>query len=352
MDFWDLTKLLVRRWYIALPTLVASLAVAVGTIGQVTPDYIATAYVQLVPPVVPPTPIGQLTPGQPNPWLGLGPHAIGNAANVIIKDQTVIDELKDHGYSGTYAVEMDQTSPLVKIEVMGDSERQSRETAERLVARHIASVAALQTQYGVPVADLVTARRLDGGTNVKVSDSKVKRAWAAGAGASVLLTVALTIAMDAWLRQRARRRDDAEAPLPRTEPRHPTSDTIPQGAAATVPPPDSDPAATVSVPADVPPPPTRADAGQPVAAPVAGQPVVAVAAATEGKNGKSGAVPDVTVTFQTGREPETADDAATNGEPESRLPAEYSHDATIVLPLAMAGRKQWPARDGESKQRR
>ena len=206
MDFWDLTRLLVRRWWIALPMLLLSAALAVLTVSLVKPDYTATAYVQLVPPAVGSPAPGQPTADQRNPWLGMGLRSIGDAARVTVLDKTVVDELKARHYSDSYTVELDQSSPLTTFQVVGDSRQQAREAADFLVTRYTRSIATLQASYGVSTADTIAARRLDQGTNIEKSTSKIKRALVAVAGAGILITAGVTIGLDAWLRRRAGRR--------------------------------------------------------------------------------------------------------------------------------------------------
>jgi hypothetical protein len=251
LDFWDLTKLLVRRWLVAVPLLMVSAALTVLTVGHVKPDYVATAYVQLVPPVTPAPPVpavpqtpkvDQPTPEQRNPWLGLGLTTLGNAAIVTVQDQTVLDTLKAGGYSDSFTVTMGSSSPLITFEIVGKTDQQARGTAEQLVAKFNQSVAALQTAYGVSTADSITARRLDLGTNVKKADSKVKRALVAVAGAGLLMTAALTVGVDAWLRRRVRRRRAADVA--------PSAPTAPVSGLAMVTPPDATrPDATELLPA-------------------------------------------------------------------------------------------------------
>ncbi|MEV6931048.1 hypothetical protein AB0M46_42065 [Dactylosporangium sp. NPDC051485] len=226
LDFWDITKLLVRRWQIALPMLLLSAVITGVTVSQVKPDYVGTAYVQLVPPAPAKntTPEQQLTSAdQRNPWLSQGLQTLGNAAIVQALDQTVVDEFKRTGYADTYTVTMGQNSPLVTFEITGTSARQARDTAEKLVTIFTDSVARLQTSLGVGESSLITVKRLDLGANVKKSTSKVKRALVAVAAAGLLLTAGITIGGDAWLRRRNNRRRNEEegyesssttAPLP------------------------------------------------------------------------------------------------------------------------------------------
>ncbi|MFG2036661.1 hypothetical protein [Dactylosporangium sp. NPDC048998] len=203
MDFWDITKLLVRRWRIALPLLLLSVAITAVTMSQVKPDYVATAYVQLVPPNAGQSQPGAISPDQQNQWIGQGLQTLGNAAIVQVQDQTVVDEFKRLHYSDTFTVTMGQSTPLITFEVTGNSKAQAKDTVDALVTKYTDSVKRLQNENGVTKKEImITANRLDAGGNVKKSTSKVKRALVAVAAAGLLLTAGTTIAVDAWLRRR------------------------------------------------------------------------------------------------------------------------------------------------------
>jgi capsular polysaccharide biosynthesis protein len=202
LDFWDLTKVLFRRWKIAVPMLVVAAAATLLGFKAVDPNYVSTSYVQLVPPV-PQTP----KPGQPiveqrNPWLGQGLQTLGNAAVVTISDQSVLDHMKSVGLSDSYVFEMGSATPMVKIEVVAKNRKMAEDSANELVARFNTSIASLQTAYGVTAADQITSRRLDLGTNVKKDSGNVKRAAVALLGAGLLFMVAVTVGFDAWMRRR------------------------------------------------------------------------------------------------------------------------------------------------------
>jgi capsular polysaccharide biosynthesis protein len=209
VDFWDITKLLVRRWTIMVPLLLVSVALGVLAMTKVQPDYDATAHVQLVPPVAGASTPGQATADQRNPWIGLGLQTIGNAGIVTITDLSVTDELHREGLSDSYTVVMTEGSPLINFEIVGKSPEQATATTDELISRFDKTITSLQTSYGVPQSDLITTHRLDLGTNVKKSTSKIKRAAIGVAGAGVLLTVAVTVGADAWLKRRSRGRAGA-----------------------------------------------------------------------------------------------------------------------------------------------
>jgi hypothetical protein len=206
VDFWDLTKLLLRRWYLAVPGLVLTAVAAAWVMVDVKPNYIATSYVQLAPPTSLPTEPGQPSLDQRNPWIALGLYNLADAAMLTVQQKTVVESFKASGLSETFTATLNTSSPLVTFEVTGESERQAVETTDALIARFSASVTDLQVQaYGVTSADLVTAQRIDFGGNVAESNGRVKRAVVGVAGVGILLTLALTVGVDATARRRARR---------------------------------------------------------------------------------------------------------------------------------------------------
>jgi hypothetical protein len=219
VDFWDLTRLVFRRWYVSVPMLLLTLGGALWTATGVEPDYIATAHVQLVPPAtIQQNPVNQKTAptsAPRNPWLDLGLPTLSAAGSVTVQDQEVIKALESADLSGNFTVTVGNQIPLVTFEVVGNSKAQATTTVNFLTRSFDQNVLALQEAYGAPKNEMISTRRLDLGNNVTASTSKVKRALVAVAGAGVLLTAALTIGLDAILRRRARkRRDDAAVAEP------------------------------------------------------------------------------------------------------------------------------------------
>lgn len=204
MDFWDLTKLLFRRWYFAAPLLVATVVAAVMTLALVRPNYIATAHLQPVTPMISPGTDGS-TAVQRNPWIALGVSTLANAASVTVQDASVLEELVDKGYSDSFTITMNNDTGLVMLEVSGTTPEQATQTTALLADRYTASMQQLQVARGVAKEDLITTVRLDAGINLKESDSNVKRALVAVIVAGLLLTVAWTIGLDAIVRRRKRR---------------------------------------------------------------------------------------------------------------------------------------------------
>jgi hypothetical protein len=217
VDFWDLTKLVLRRWYVAVPLLVLTSLAAMYTTYNVKPDYKATAYVQLIPP--PEASITKNIKALRNPWLDLGLGALNTAATYATVDRQFLNQLKTRGMSDNVVITNGYPAPIATIEVIGSSKEMAMGTADDVVQRFTDVVKSLQDDYAVQSPGRILTRRLDTGNNLEETGGKVKRALVAVAGAGALMTAGLTIGFDALARRRTRRkakRDGAEAEVPGT----------------------------------------------------------------------------------------------------------------------------------------
>jgi capsular polysaccharide biosynthesis protein len=227
VDFWDLSKLLVRRWWVAVPMVALTFALMGLTYTTVKPNYNVTAYVVLVAPVGTPDKQGELTQAQRNPWLFQGLLALANAASTSVLDPAVPEEMQNAGFSPSFTVAMTATSAVITFTVTGNSAEQATGTATELVRRYAESVKALQDQTRVAPADQITASRLGSAVGAVESNGNVKRALAAMGGAGLLMTAGATIGVDALLRRRSRRRLEQDdlldvAPMPMSAPVSPS----------------------------------------------------------------------------------------------------------------------------------
>jgi hypothetical protein len=205
LDFWDLTKLIFRRWKIALPLLLLTI-VASGYIGaSAKPDYVMTAYVQIVPASISPTD-NPATALQRNPWSQLGLNTVAQAAIYATQDQEFLDSLKAGGHTQNYTLTLTYPDPIVTIQVVGTTPADATDTSLIVIKRFRDSITALQKQSGVKDPDLIGTARLDQGQNLKPSTGKVKRSVIAIFAAGLMLTGGVTIGFDAVTRRRARRR--------------------------------------------------------------------------------------------------------------------------------------------------
>jgi capsular polysaccharide biosynthesis protein len=215
VDFWDLTKLVFRRWYVAVPLLVITGLAAVYTMQTVKPDYKATAYVQLIPP--PEASIAKDIKDLRNPWLDLGLGALNTAATYATVDKKFLDQLTTAGLSDNVVITNGYPAPIATVEVIGASKDIAASTADAVVRHFNDIVKSLQDDYAVQTPGRILTRRLDTGNNLEETGGKVKRALVAVVGAGGLITAGLTVAFDALMRRRARKRsrlDDVESAEP------------------------------------------------------------------------------------------------------------------------------------------
>ncbi|MEV6343175.1 hypothetical protein [Actinoplanes sp. NPDC051851] len=217
LDFWDLTRLLWRRWYISAPMLLVAIGITILAAKTIEPDYVVTSYVQLIPPTTnsddkDDTKVSETR----NPWLDLGLGSLSKAAIITVQDQTVLDQLESQGHSINFTATFDTQMPVITFEVIGDSKDQATTSMDAIIERFDNSVKTLQSTYGSKQEQYITAQRLDKGDNVKESTSKVKRALVAIGGVGVLLSVGVTVAVDAWVRRRVKPGEPAEPAEPAT----------------------------------------------------------------------------------------------------------------------------------------
>jgi hypothetical protein len=212
MDLWDLTRLLFRRWYFAVPILLVSALIAVLVARSVEPDYRATGNAVLIPAPGDPGDAEARAQNKainrpPNPWGDLGFNALGQAAILQVMRQETLAQFKSAGLSDSITIQMDIRSPIFIIEAVGKSPEQATNTVRAVIKELSAEVAAQQASYGVMPQDTITTRTLTDGADVETVTSKVKRVLVVIAGLGLLLTMAGTIGIDVllrWLRNRRR----------------------------------------------------------------------------------------------------------------------------------------------------
>jgi hypothetical protein len=208
VDFWDLTKLMYRRWMISLPLLLITITATVYVALTAKPDYVMISYVQLVPA----SSSGEnaVNAALRNPWNQLGLGTLAQASTYATQDQKFTEELKANHHTANFTLTMTNQEPIVTFQTVGSTPLDATITTQLVLKRFQDSVLSLQKQYGVHDEDLIKTQRLDQGQNLQPSGGKVKRAIAAVGVAGLLLTCGVTVLFDAVARRRARRKAQAE----------------------------------------------------------------------------------------------------------------------------------------------
>lgn len=210
MDFWDLTKLLFRRWRISLPLLLVSIAAAGYTAVTVKPDYVMTSYIQLVP-LSTGVQTNNQTTSLSNPFTVTGLAQFAQAGIYATQDQRFLDELEAQGHSTDFSLVMTLPDPIVTVQVVAKTPADAISTTNVVLDKFQSTIRDRQKRLGVQDRDLIATDRLDSGENVKPSGGKQKRALAAIAAVGLMLTTGITLLVDVLARRRAARRDRAAA---------------------------------------------------------------------------------------------------------------------------------------------
>jgi hypothetical protein len=329
VDLWDLTKLLFRRWYFALPLLILSLGAVVAASQTVKPDYDAQGQLQMIPPV------GGVSNGPHNPWIDLGYSALGQAVVIkISNDAQVRTDLAAAGLSDNFTVNLEYGTTYITTDAIGSSPAQATASVQRILQLLDDEVRNQQKKFGVLPSDSVTTSVLNPGDKVTEVTSKVKRVIIVAAGIGLLVSTAMTIALDAILRRRSRRRSEAaSSAVMDRDPIRPTgSSGTARGSASEA------PTSTMSIPTS---PAIAPTMGQPVAAGQKGVPAPRSFRAADEQRQPAGN--SVSVEYRS---------RGTDGRPaETRTPDEdltntdvtmAPVDSTIILPLSHT---PWGGRD-------
>jgi hypothetical protein len=240
MDIWDVSRVLIRRWYLSLPLLLLTAAVTVLTASYVRPDYVGTTHVSLLPPVAQRSPVDGQTM-RVNPW---DTERLTTAVIVRLNTKSLADQVQAEGLTGVWEAGLDQNynNSIIRIEVTSPTPAQARLTMARLLREVDDEVMRQQIRYpGLTPEDKITTTRLDLGMDVVADTGNVKRAVVVVCLVGLLLTTAVTLSVDALLRRRARRRQpeptriwheaatavrrpDRQVPMPVNAPMSPSPD--------------------------------------------------------------------------------------------------------------------------------
>jgi hypothetical protein len=173
------------------------------------PDYKMTSYVQFVPAKVSSTD-NPASAALRNPWNQLGLNTLGQAVIYATQDQGFLDSLKASDHTDNFTLTLTYPNPIVTVEVVGKTGEDARETTDLIINRMRSSAESLQRSSGATDSDIIATQRLDRGSNLLPSNSKVKRAILAVAAAGLVLTAGGTVGFDALMRRRARKRKELE----------------------------------------------------------------------------------------------------------------------------------------------
>ena len=172
MDFWDVAKVLVRRWFVSVPLLILTVAACGLVAVNTTPDYVATVHVAFVPgsSTRPSTTNG---PNVFNPWE---PEALAEAVVIPLKTKELADSMRASGYKGEWTAENGiGTLAVVVITVTSSTPADSVRTAQHLVDLVFEDVKQRQTPLRLTPGETIKANQIEPAPTVEKKSMKIIR---------------------------------------------------------------------------------------------------------------------------------------------------------------------------------
>lgn len=197
----DFLGSLLRRWYVVLGGLLATMAAVVGVYANVPVTYEATASVVLIPPE-------ESVAAGDNPYLYLGGLAQALSVVVITMNSAESHEqlVGDH-QDKEYSVEQDVTTdgPIVTIRSVTNSEADAVELVQTIVDYVPVTLNRLQDSLDVSEKSRIGYLTLAQSKDIEVNDRRQVQLIGVALGGGVIGTLALAAALDRYLPDRRRR---------------------------------------------------------------------------------------------------------------------------------------------------
>jgi hypothetical protein len=213
MDLLDLLKLVARRWYVAVPIVIVTLAAAVALGSAIQPEYKTTATVILVPPTTSADPGNGATPAPGNPWLRIGETQMAQAVQIAVSSGETRQKVVAAGGDAAYEITLVTRSSIMTVEISSESSAKALATVEAVTKMISAEVVAQQAKYKPKAGEEITTQVLDAGLNVTPSRSNVLRAQIVVLAVGLLLMAAAVVAYDAIARRKLTKAVNARAGL-------------------------------------------------------------------------------------------------------------------------------------------
>ncbi|WP_380165810.1 hypothetical protein [Jannaschia sp. R86511] len=202
MDFWEVLKVVVRRWVVTVPLVLATGAVAVLLPPTIDPSYSASISAVVI------TPIDNQNPA--NPFLALGPVTMAASLAGSGDSGAAVESAVQAGVSPTFTVnQQNSRSPIVTAEVQAATPELAVATAEFVRTALTEQLQAQQDAVSAPPEAQYYLQDLTGPVAPVPVYEGAQRVRFLAIGIGLLLTVVVAMAIEGIAVLRARRRDAA-----------------------------------------------------------------------------------------------------------------------------------------------
>lgn len=203
MDFLTAIRIMLARWYVLVPALLATGVAALGVVSAVAPAYQVQSSVVLLAPAS--KQIGA-EPAQQNPYVGsVALDVVANVLSKVAMSEDTATRLKAKGATAEYEVGADLEGPILNVIATSSDEQTAVRTAKAVIAKIRSELAQRQEAQGAPQKtwiSAVTVTRPDQAT--KMIGSKI-RVLAAVLALGLAATISLTFMAENIAESRRRR---------------------------------------------------------------------------------------------------------------------------------------------------
>lgn len=228
MDFWQTMVVLVRRWYVAIPTALASLLLTAVAYTFVPPQYESGAVLALTTPLAGGTVATSIR--EPtllnNPLMNFD-RSLSLTGSIIIQEMNTSATATalgvQPGGAVTYAVsngsanpELLETGPFVFVQGIGPTASAAEEITSRVVERVVEVLEARQRALRAPASTRILTQVVVPVTDARLLTGSSSRAAAAAFGIAVAASLFAVYGFESFAtRPRRRPRPGGPGPRPR-----------------------------------------------------------------------------------------------------------------------------------------
>jgi capsular polysaccharide biosynthesis protein len=203
MDFLTAIRVMLARWYVLVPALLATGVAAFGVMSAVAPAYqVETSVVLLAPTSNPTEP--NATPG--NPYLGLGLEVVADVLTKVTMSEATAAKLEAKGATADYDVGTGiEGGPILNVLVTSPDQRMAKRTAEAVIAQIRDELARRQQAQGAPKKSWISAVTVTRPDRATVMMGSKIRVLAAVLALGLAATIGLTFTAENIAEGRRRR---------------------------------------------------------------------------------------------------------------------------------------------------
>jgi capsular polysaccharide biosynthesis protein len=200
MDLWDVAKVMWRRRWVAVPLLLLTIVAAVFALLTVPPDYHVNGQIAVTPPSAVSNDLTKQEVTSVNPY---SVNTLAELIGIMGNRPEVHSQLKSEGLSPEYEITV-KTFGLttIDIDVLAKSQEMAVKTLGRIIELVQLEFQQRQASFNLPPNGTITTEVLSAGEEVKIERTVGKRTLIVIVGVGLLVTVAVSLWVDALVRRR------------------------------------------------------------------------------------------------------------------------------------------------------